>query len=178
MANVALEDLLANGTVVGTAETTLAAILRNSPEMADGTPGNVAMYGGITAYPATLIGGGLNDTGNGGSVFMFAYDTDIDQAGGVIMQGGSYSGFTSPTATGGDVTVSSGYGGIGAAGGNVRLESGGGNATGNPAASITITAGSAAGASGLILLTGIPGADPNVTGAMWNSGGTLKISAG
>jgi hypothetical protein len=33
-------------------------------------------------------------------------------------------------------------------------------------------------ASGLTILTNLPAADPGVAGAVWNDGGTLKVSAG
>ena len=32
--------------------------------------------------------------------------------------------------------------------------------------------------SGVVTLTGLPTADPSVAGQLWNSSGTLKVSAG
>lgn len=108
-----------------------------------------------------LIGGDANGSGSGGQVTI--------QGGGTYGAGGA-----------GNVTISGGAGQNAGPGGPVYIN-GGSGLSGN-AGHVHINGGiSSGGTAGLIILgdqVALPTADPHVAGALWNSTGTLKISAG
>jgi hypothetical protein len=85
----------------------------------------------------------------------------------IRVRAGSAFANATTNITGGDIEILAGDGSANSAG----------NADGGD---ITLTAGTGhgTGRDGLILLQNLPTADPVVTGALWNDGGTLKISAG
>lgn len=120
----------------------------------NGGPGTDANGGDIT-----LTAGNGDGSGDGGSVDLSGGDSaGGGTAGGIFLQG-------SPgNLNGGDVTINGGAGGDNdALGGDVYIQGG---------------AGSGSGRAGLVILGNLPTANPSVAGALWNDGGTLKVSAG
>lgn len=120
----------------------------------------------LAAYTATLLGGPdvaaegrANGAGAGGGARV-AGGAAASGAGGAL------------TLAGGDAVAGSGNGGA------ALLM--GGDADGGDGGNVTVRAGISnnGGDPGHVLITGLPTADPVVAGALWNSAGTLKISAG
>lgn len=163
---------------------------------ADGTRGNIILDALITQITngqlqapagvefdiASPSNGGSSNTG---MVFVFSGDqTGTGQSGSVGLQSGNATGgnsgpcfvgtgnssgensaqttiFTGDAHTTGDVLIGPGTASAGNSG-NIELR----------------LAASTGGTKGNVILTGIPTVDPHVAGAVWNSSGNLKISAG
>jgi hypothetical protein len=152
----------------------------------DGTVGfdmevaNVASTGASgTEAKGVYIQGGICDTlGTGGAMWLQAGDGGSTGGDGGLagMQAGQA---THAGSTGGELHLVGGQAGVADAhGGAILIQSGLGAGTGN-SGNITIQTGTvSAGTRGNIILGGLPTADPHVLGALWNSTGTLKVSAG
>lgn len=83
-------------------------------------------------------------------------DSSAGSAGAATIAGGSQGG----AGNGGGVFIFGGQANGGGVGGDVSIAAGSGGSSGN------------------VLVSGLPTADPHVADALWNSAGTLKISAG
>lgn len=141
------------------------------------------------------MNGGFSQTGYGGKAFVYGGHSlsasSIAGAGYVNISGGN--AFGTAGGTGGTVYINGGRA-VGGAGGAVYLH-GGNTTTGAPGnvalfggynfagtgggGSIKLVPGfDSGGHAGPIIIQGLPTADPHVVNALWNSSGTMHISAG
>jgi hypothetical protein len=93
---------------------------------------------------------------------------------------GALFGLDGGTASlGGQGSLVGGQGGAGASGGSIRLSAGQGNGGDAAGPQITLQGGGpTTGDDGLLILTGVPTADPAVVGALYTAAGALMVSAG
>jgi hypothetical protein len=134
------------------------------------------------------LSSGTGDGNNDSGAIITAYGGDGQgTTGAVDAQGGS--SYNAGGGNGGEITLDGGVSGggqahlqggagaSGASGGSVLLHGGAGDGGIHDGARIELLGGSPT-ADGLLVLTGVPTADPAVAGAVWSDAGTLKISAG
>jgi hypothetical protein len=130
-----------------------------SSSATNGFGGGISLIAGTNGTNSNVAGlsiGGTFDTGFGGDVQMGAGSGVAGRGGQVVISGGPGRN----TAYGGAVSV---YGG---------------NSDANHGGDITLQGGTGTTRNGLIILAGLPTADPTVAGALWNNAGLLTISAG
>lgn len=163
-------------------------------EMGDGA-GNNTVIRGKNAATATDSGSGFNinggqggaTSGNGGSAQLAAGTATAGDGGAAVVRGGNASGagkfsgsarlaagIATSGATGGDTNILAGESDSGA-GGNTNIS--GGYSDSGAAGNVIITPGETnTGTQGQIIINLLPTSDPGISGALWNSAGTLKIS--
>lgn len=122
----------------------------------DGAGGDMTVLGGAgVSGGGAVLGGGQSSTGDAGLAYVAGGNSsDVGSGGQAFLVGGN-----SVSGAGGDCKV---------AGGNGFTDGG----------DLTLSPGIGVGANGNILIQNIPSADPEVVGALWIDGTTLKISAG
>jgi hypothetical protein len=143
--------------------------------------------GGADPIPGLGGGGGIQfDTDNQGG-FLYVQTNDIDTAGsgvGLCLFDDSGGGIQVQASGGGSVEVRTTGGGdtIIRSTGTVRVQdentgAGAGVLISSLRSHVTIATGQQlSGTAGYLILDGLPTSDPGVPGAVWNDGGTLKVS--
>lgn len=160
-----------------------AVTLAGGQGQGTGAGGNVEITGGFcagTGFGGSVnIAGGPSSDGTAGSAELRGGD------GGLVSGSGAnarvYGGDANGAGDGGSVLIKAGGGGAtSGSGGEVSVTAGNANANNDNGGNIYLQPGAkdGSGTDGLIFLSRVPVADPHLAGALWNSAGTLKISAG
>lgn len=146
---------------LNTAGSPSSNIQLNTPTGKNGTSG---INGGASGQILASTGAGGNTvSANGGVGGRFRVD---------IGDGGNVTSGNGDGGKGGNIELAAGFGGTGHGTGN-----------GGQGGDIVLFAnvagtGGTPGRQGLIICSGLPTSDPHVLGALWNSSGTVHISAG
>jgi hypothetical protein len=116
---------------------------------------------------AIVISTGVASDGASGDINIRVDPNDQSAVGGnILIQAG-----TGQTGNGGDIFISAGSKITDGTNGSVQILDGTGNSIEmNPSGTFLF--------GGIVILDGLPTADPHVAGQLWNSTGTLKVSAG
>lgn len=136
----------------------------------------------LNAEPINIFAG-TNTSGDGAALNLTAGDgggtgeggaVTVSGGGGSGAPGGAFTGISGGGTVGGDFSFNGGSGSTGR-GGHVNLTPGGGATNGGDLKVSLPAAGS--GRQGLFIVTGLPTADPSVSGALWSNSGVLTVSA-